>query len=75
MASLNAADCHASGAVPYLATVVKGDDDLKLCGHCLTLHVDKLTEQGWDIHPLKRAQGKGAGTQATPDHFALGLGQ
>jgi hypothetical protein len=75
MVSAWSADCHASGAVNYIATVVKGDHDLKLCGHCLTLHVDALTEQGWDIHPLRRTPTKGIGTEATPDHFALGLGQ
>jgi hypothetical protein len=75
MVSAWSADCHASGAVNYIATAVKGDDDLKLCGHCLTLHVDALTEQGWDIHPLRRTPTKSVGTEATPDHFALGLGQ
>lgn len=74
MAASSAADCHASGAVPYIATVVKGDMLLTLCGHHLAIHVDKLTEQGWDIHPLKRTTGKGVGTEATPDHYSLGLG-
>lgn len=74
MANSNSADCHASGAVPYIATIVKGDMLLQLCGHCLQKCVDKLTEQGWDIHPLKRTTGKGVGTEATPDHYSLGLG-
>jgi hypothetical protein len=72
MANGNSADCHASGAVPYIATITRGDLDLKLCGHHLAQHVDALTEQGWDIHPLRRTTGKGVGTEATPDHFALG---
>ena len=72
MANGNSADCHASGAVPYIATITRGDLDLKLCGHHLAQHVDALTEQGWDIHPLRRTAGKGVGTESTPDHFALG---
>ena len=75
MASGWAADCHASGAVNYIATAVKGDLELKMCGHCLTLHVDALTEKGWDIHPLRRGHTTGVGTESCPDHFALGTGQ
>jgi hypothetical protein len=74
------ADCHASGAVAYVATVVRGDLMLKLCGHCLVkrthtgiTHLDALVEQGWDIHPLKRVMaGQGVGTESTPPHHALG---
>ena len=76
------ADCHASGSVTYIATVVRGDHMLKMCGHCLVAprldtptHLDVLIERGWDVHPVKRAgtfQWFGAGTEGTPDHFALG---
>ena len=72
MASKWAADCHASGAVNYVATIVRGDSAFTLCGHHLTKCVDKLTEQGWDIHPLTRTVGAGVGTEGTPNHFALG---
>ena len=69
---IHRADCHASGTVAYVATLVKGDKDLKICGHCLTHNVDLLTERGWDIHPLVRHAGAGVGTEGTPNHFALG---
>ena len=72
MASANSADCHASGAVPYIATITKGDQAFTLCGHHLSRHLDRLTEQGWDIHPLRRTPGRGTGAEATRDHFSLG---
>ena len=72
MADRWSSDCHASGAVNYIATIVKGDAMLTMCGHCLTRHVDTLTEQGWDIHPLARTTGTGMGTESSPAHFALG---
>lgn len=76
------ADCHASGSVAYIATIVRDDLMLKMCGHCLvkstrhgTTHLDALVAQGWTIWPLKRATQPfswfDAGTESTGRHFAL----
>jgi hypothetical protein len=65
------ADCHASGSVNYVATIVRGDGMFTLCGHHLAKHVNQLTEQGWDIHPLARVVGAGVGTESTPNHFSV----
>ena len=72
MANSLSADCHASGAVPYIATITKGDRAFTLCGHHLSRHVDRLTEQGWDIHPLRRYLVRVSCTDASRDHFSLG---
>ena len=78
------ADCHASGAAPYIATAVREDSMIKWCGHCLAAprpgeltHLDQLIIQGWTIYPLQRAIVTPAGwfdkpgTEGTPRHFAL----
>lgn len=79
MASAWSADCHASGAVNYIATAVKGGMTLTFCGHCLCApkrdgmsHLDALTADGWEIIPVPRTAGSGVGTESTPAHYAVG---
>ena len=67
------ADCHASGSVPTAAYLVReGKIGATMCGHHLAKNADAITAGGWDIVHVQRTAGAGVGTEATPNHYAVG---
>ena len=68
------ADCHASGSVPTTAFLIKGGQDITLCGHHTAKNLGHLIDQGWEIIPVKRIAGTGTGTEGTPNHYSIGAG-
>jgi len=65
------ADCHASGAVPTAAFIVKDSRVVSVCGHHLARSLNRLVDEGWDIIPVARTASAGVGTESTGQHYSL----